>query len=189
MAKTNAVARVQAAKTNPFKKDRTLADMKRTWRGMTPAQRKDNAELFSKVAKGKPKGSAPKPAATKPAKAKPAKAKPVTPATDRRKPAHLQLPVDGKTTAKPAKTTKQGPRAGSRANPGSGSKKTTTTKPARTRAQNRRSSSTAQSRATAARRRGLANNRRQAEQAARERVSKNSVFRSSYRRANDARKK
>ena len=183
MAKTNAVARVQAAKTNPFKKDKTLADMKRTWRGMTPAQRKDNAELFSKVAKGKPKGSAPKPAATKAAK-KP----PVAKTQAAKKPPVVKTPVV-KTT--PATTTRsgQGPRAGSRANPGSGSKNTTTTKPARTRAQNRRSSSTTQSRAAAARRRGLANNRRAAEQAARERVSKNSVFRSSYRRANDARNK
>ena len=182
MAKTNEVARVKAA-TNPFKGDKTLAAMKRRWSKMTPAQRKANVDSFRTAAKGKPQGSAPKPAATKPAKAKPAKKPPVAKTQAATKP-----PVV-KTT--PATTTKsgQGPRAGSRANPGSGSKKTTTTKPARTRAQNRRSSSTAQSRATAARRRGLANNRRQAEQAARERASKNSVFRSSYRRANDARNK
>lgn len=171
MAKTNAVARVQTAKTNPFKKDKTLADMKRTWRGMTPAQRKDNAELFSKVAKGKPKGSAPKPAATKPAK-KP----PVAKTQAAKKP-----PVV-KTT--PATTTKsgQGPRAGSRANPGSGSKKTTTTKPARTRAQNRRSSSTAQSRAASARQRGVSRNRAEMKAAERRRAHKNGTFKSSYNR-------
>lgn len=188
MSKTNEVARVKAA-TNPFKGDKTLAAMKRRWSKMTPAQRKANVETFRTAAKGKPKGSAPKPAATKPAKKAPvAKTQAAT------KPAKKEeTPPVVKTT--PATTTRsgQGPRAGVRAR----ANRKVTEAPAKPRRRvtaaerqrQRRSSTTAQSRRTAARERGLANNRRAAERAARERASKNSVFRSSYRRADDARKK
>ena len=60
-------------KKNPFL-GKTMAEMKKMWRGMTPAQRKANEKNFVNAAKTAPKA---KPAASKPAvKAKPAQTKP-----------------------------------------------------------------------------------------------------------------
>ena len=67
MAKTNTAERVRNTR-NPFK-GMTLAEMKKKYSSMTPAQRAANVQTFRDAAKNAPKS---KPAA----KAKPAKAKP-----------------------------------------------------------------------------------------------------------------
>ena len=67
MAKTNTAERVRDTR-NPFK-GMTLAEMKKKYSSMTPAQRAANVQTFRDAAKNAPKS---KPAA----KAKPAKAKP-----------------------------------------------------------------------------------------------------------------
>ena len=67
MAKTNTAERVRNTR-NPFK-GMTLAEMKKKYSSMTPAERAANVQTFRDAAKNAPKS---KPAA----KAKPAKAKP-----------------------------------------------------------------------------------------------------------------
>ena len=58
-------------KKNPFT-GKTMAEMKKMWRGMTPAQRKANEKNFVNAAKTAPKA---KPAASKPRQTTPAEAK------------------------------------------------------------------------------------------------------------------
>ena len=64
MAKTNASDRVNAIR-NPFT-GKTMAEMKKMWSDMTPAQRKDNVSNFERAAKQAPKVK-PLPKASKPA--------------------------------------------------------------------------------------------------------------------------
>lgn len=182
----DAAGKLKAAR-NPFT-GMTLAQMKAKYSKMTPAQRKANVETFRAAAK-----TARKPVAKGGNKSKPAKSTPTS--TSRPNQTVNGASLGSKLTAKEkanrekaaspeGMTEKKGasPSRVSGRRFQSSPSGSTTSKPRRTRAQNRRSSSTSQSRAERARQRGLEKNRREAKEAERKRAFSSGTFKSSYDR-------